>query len=530
MKKRNSILFKFGLIYFSFAFVMLAIIGFITYFSQMKNYRHECEKRIRDVGEYLAELMVNEGDDIERYQEYYMDHYMDLEIPRDFEDYYDAYNEFEDVFSATYPGMVMGQDIELEDTTQEVQDAYFVYSHEYWLLTYEMAREAFDLPYTYYLILGDERGRRDNIPSGKGYTNSVTYLIDKERRSDTGESGDEILFLGNTEYSSKKDNPILWKTWETGEKQDGYTEWKNEDGHTWAYYTPVIIEGVKLGVVVTEVDVETFNEELAVNSIGNVMLMAAVMLTGFALMFIIFKRRLLTRLIHIEAVISEYSEKKDKRVVERLDYEEEGGDEIDMLAMRLSSMINDLSEYMKTLVSTTRQLQEAEEREVELTQMVNIDALTGIRNKNSYDREAENLQIEIKEGIAKFGIAVADLNFLKKINDTYGHENGNTAIKNACKILCHHFKHSQVFRIGGDEFAIIMKNEDYENAEKLYADFVRKMDDYAELEVKAMWQSPTVSIGYARFNPMRDGTVKDVFKRADASMYEHKERMHATRK
>ncbi len=529
MKKRNSLLMKFSLIYFSFALIMLVVSGLATYFSQMDNYLHECEKRIRDVGQYMSELMINEGDDIARYQDYYMEHYRELEIPYDFDDYGDAYYAFEEIFSETYPGMVMGEDIELEDTTKEVQDAYFIYSHEYWLLTYEMARDAFDLPYTYYLVLGDERCRRENLADGEDYGHSVTYLIDGKRQLQQSDEGEKLLFLGDTKYNSAQDNPILWKTWETGRRQDGYKEWDNEDGHTWSYYTPVVIDGEKLGVVVTEVDVKSFNSEIVMNAVKDVILTAAVMLTGFILMFIILKRGFVNRLSKLERVMGEYSEMKDRRVVDELDFKKENGDEIDMLSLRLSDMIDDLTDYMNSLVNTTRQLQEAEEREVELRQMVNIDSLTGIRNKNSYDHESENIMLEIKEGIARFGIGIADLNYLKKINDSFGHENGNAAIKNLCKILCDTFKHSQVFRIGGDEFAIILKNEDYDNAAALCDEFLERTKRSATDDTGKPWKHPSAAIGYALYNPSRDRTVKDVFKRADAAMYEQKQKMHAVR-
>ena len=60
------------------------------------------------------------------------------------------------------------------------------------------------------------------------------------------------------------------------------------------------------------------------------------------------------------------------------------------------------------------------------------------------------MEERIQKGEKKLGIAIVDLNFLKKINDTYGHEKGNLAIKKLCFIICHIFQHSPVFRIGGD--------------------------------------------------------------------------------
>lgn len=64
-----------------------------------------------------------------------------------------------------------------------------------------------------------------------------------------------------------------------------------------------------------------------------------------------------------------------------------------------------------------------------------------------------------------------DLNYLKLINDNFGHDKGNIAIKKICNIVCVTFKHSPVFRIGGDEFVVILENEDYDNIHTLIKQF-----------------------------------------------------------
>jgi GGDEF domain-containing protein len=52
-----------------------------------------------------------------------------------------------------------------------------------------------------------------------------------------------------------------------------------------------------------------------------------------------------------------------------------------------------------------------------------------------------------------------DLNDLKHINDRYGHERGDEYIVNCCRLICQVFKHSPVFRIGGDEFVALLRGE-----------------------------------------------------------------------
>ena len=78
------------------------------------------------------------------------------------------------------------------------------------------------------------------------------------------------------------------------------------------------------------------------------------------------------------------------------------------------------------------------------------DALTGIRNKMAYDYEVEKLEKDLADGFNEFGLAMVDLNFLKKTNYTYGHEKGNISIRRLCMLVCEVFEHSPVFRIGGN--------------------------------------------------------------------------------
>lgn len=92
-----------------------------------------------------------------------------------------------------------------------------------------------------------------------------------------------------------------------------------------------------------------------------------------------------------------------------------------------------------------------------------------------------------------------DLNFLKVINDTYGHEKGDISIKTICRIVCNVFDHSPVFRVGGDEFVVILMNEDLNN------------------------------VGYAVYEKGVDNTADDVFERADANMYADKAAQKAQR-
>ena len=95
-------------------------------------------------------------------------------------------------------------------------------------------------------------------------------------------------------------------------------------------------------------------------------------------------------------------------------------------------------------------------------EMARKDALTGVKNKLSFDDAKGQLseQIQAREDIS-FAMLVCDINDLKEVNDTEGHQAGDLYIQKGCNLICDVFRHSPVFRIGGDEFAVICSGHDY---------------------------------------------------------------------
>ena len=87
--------------------------------------------------------------------------------------------------------------------------------------------------------------------------------------------------------------------------------------------------------------------------------------------------------------------------------------------------------------------------------------------------------------------------------------------------------HSPVFRIGGDEFAVILKGVDYDNVDNLIAEYYEQEDKMAKDETLESWEKISAAIGYSVFDKTVDNCVESVFERADAAMYEKKRQMKA---
>ena len=147
--------------------------------------------------------------------------------------------------------------------------------------------------------------------------------------------------------------------------------------------------------------------------------------------------------------------------------------------------------------------------------MAEIDALTGIKNKNAFKEREALMNQRIKENRQpEFAIIVFDVNDLKIINDTMGHEAGDKCICDACDIICKTFKQSPAYRIGGDEFVVISQDEDYGRTEEL-------MERIAKYDEEAI-ASGGIIIACGMAKHENDEDVISVFNRADKNMYENK--------
>ena len=149
--------------------------------------------------------------------------------------------------------------------------------------------------------------------------------------------------------------------------------------------------------------------------------------------------------------------------------------------------------------------------------MANRDALTGVKNKRAYVQAETDLDRLIDQHeYSPFAVVVCDINGLKDVNDTQGHKAGDDFIRSACAVICNVFKHSPVFRIGGDEFAVILRGDDYAHRTELMQALAQMLAACPHNGVVLL------AVGISDFDPAGDMRVQDVFERADKQMYQHK--------
>ena len=169
------------------------------------------------------------------------------------------------------------------------------------------------------------------------------------------------------------------------------------------------------------------------------------------------------------------------------------------------------------MLNNYRDTQKMGQRLTAAEKIAATDHLTGAKNRLSYAQYERDYNERIENGtMGDLAVVVCDINDLKAVNDTRGHGEGDETIKSACQRLCRVFRHSPVFRIGGDEFAVLLRGEDYISRHTL----LEKLD--TQMESQECCPGKTLSVGMSEYVRGEDASVLEIFTRADHIMYEKK--------
>ncbi len=162
------------------------------------------------------------------------------------------------------------------------------------------------------------------------------------------------------------------------------------------------------------------------------------------------------------------------------------------------------------------------EKLVEENKAVYEDELTGILNRRGFYEQGENLLKVASLTGGRFSLFYGDLNKLKNINDTFGHKEGDEAIKRAAELLKGSFgKDDIVARISGDEFiAIAVNKASLDAAEETMVLIHDNFEEYNANSKKAYQLS--ISLGYAIYHEHADRTLDELINEADTMLYQNK--------
>ena len=157
------------------------------------------------------------------------------------------------------------------------------------------------------------------------------------------------------------------------------------------------------------------------------------------------------------------------------------------------------------------------------------DTLTGLQNRTAYYDYNDVLNRKEDAGDADFSIVMIDINYLKRVNDTYGHEQGNLYLQHAADLIRKVFGEKHVYRIGGDEFVVILEGKEQEGAKERIRAFKDEAAKQQADDSLQPWEKVSAAAGMAKYEKGRDASTEEVLRRADEAMYRDKIAMKAVR-
>ncbi|MEM9332324.1 MAG: GGDEF domain-containing protein [Pseudomonadota bacterium] len=156
----------------------------------------------------------------------------------------------------------------------------------------------------------------------------------------------------------------------------------------------------------------------------------------------------------------------------------------------------------------------------EIRTVSETDLLTGLRNRRAFEQDVQDALDKSAQAGVPIALVILDIDHFKQVNDTYGHQFGDKVIEQLGKLIRETPGKSDVSgRLGGEEFAILLRNADLTSA-KLFSEGLRSAFEALRLEGMPRRQSFTISIGVAQWQQSEE--FDDLYGRADAALYRAK--------
>lgn len=154
-------------------------------------------------------------------------------------------------------------------------------------------------------------------------------------------------------------------------------------------------------------------------------------------------------------------------------------------------------------------------------QYATLDALTNLNNRRQFEVRLKQEIATTKRQKNPLCAMMIDIDFFKKVNDTYGHASGDAVLRTVASIIKEHLRESDIpSRYGGEEFAVLLPYTHIEEA-KIVGERLRKAVETTPIPIDKKNINVTISMGLAEFNVNETG--EELFKRADSALYEAKE-------
>ena len=307
-----------------------------------------------------------------------------------------------------------------------------------------------------------------------------------------------------------------------GEEVPGYDVHSKEDGYLYSYCRPVFdSKGNYACSVCVDFSLDHMNAEdnAFTFRLALIVLVIAAVILVFEVAVV---KRWVTDPLHEMAKCASkfaYETEEDRGnnidMIDDLDIRSK--DEIGEIYQVLRSMTRDSFLSTANLTLARKDIQDKDEKISVISQDAYRDNLTRVGSAAAFRRDISDP--ERPEG--PVSVVLFDINDLKYINDNYGHDKGDHYIKGCCSMICSKYKHSPVYRVGGDEFVVLLGGDDLAEKDALLAEIRDEFEKtYANADAEP-WERYSASSGMAEGD-----SVNAALKNADSAMYEEKEAFH----
>lgn len=265
-------------------------------------------------------------------------------------------------------------------------------------------------------------------------------------------------------------------------------------------YRPILSSyNIPMGYVIVGISTVSAEKEQDAYLLKLILIMialSAVMLIGITILLVRFVIRPINDLSEAAAnYVETWDVKTKESSLSHLSIET--GDEIEQLFVSVKKMESDLLNISDSLSIATWNSQH--------------DSMTKLYNKRYLEEWIEQHDNEFETGVIYF-----DVDNLKKMNDIYGHERGDKVIENTARFIQKYQpKNALAFRVGGDEFLMIIRNEPERFVEQMVKEMKKDSDIYLSRPGDKV--ECRIAIGYAYGTSMK--SINDVIEKADQNMY-----------
>jgi diguanylate cyclase (GGDEF)-like protein len=237
------------------------------------------------------------------------------------------------------------------------------------------------------------------------------------------------------------------------------------------------------------------------------LLFGAVLLAAAALLTLLFKRAVLDRLSRVEHAASHVRAREFRSVAI-----DAGRDEIGRLSQAFGAMARSVEENTSRLEEAVR------ERTEQLERLAHADPLTGVFNRRGFERAFTKSRSRAGRTGHQTGLMLVDLDNLKPLNDSHGHQSGDEVIAELARRMTALLRDRDICaRWGGDEFILLLDNVDRDGLAAIAAAIVAAAAKSPVILGNGVSVVVSTSIGATLLEPL--DTLTEATRRADEALY-----------